>query len=87
MIIFAAEVQRRSSLGAVNNDNQPSVKPWSQDTHRNQIRQFGGKMFKLIGVLGALVLLYCMSQDQIPLETCYICASIMLAGYMAGGKE
>ena len=44
-------------------------------------------MFKLIGVLGALVLLYCMYQDQIPLETCYICASILLAGYMAGGKE
>ena len=40
-------------------------------------------MFKLIGVLGALVLMYCMYQDQI----CYICASILLAGYMAGGKE
>ncbi len=44
-------------------------------------------MFKLIGVLGALVLMYGMHHDQIPLETCYICASIMLAGYMAGGKD
>lgn len=44
-------------------------------------------MFKLIGVLGALVLLHCMYQDQIPLETVYICASILLAGYMTGGKE
>ncbi len=44
-------------------------------------------MFKLIGVLVALVLLYYMYQDQISLETCYVCASILLAGYMAGGKE
>ena len=44
-------------------------------------------MFKFFGVLGFLVLLYCMYQDQIPLETCYVCASILLAGYMAGGKE
>lgn len=44
-------------------------------------------MFKLIGVLVALVLMYYMYQDQIPIETVYICASILLAGYMAGGKE
>ena len=44
-------------------------------------------MFKFIGTLVALVLMYGMHQDQIPLETCYICMSILLAGYMAGGKE
>ena len=44
-------------------------------------------MFKLIGVLVATVLMYYMCKDNMPLETCYICASILLAGYMAGGKE
>lgn len=44
-------------------------------------------MFKFIGVLGAFALIYYMYQDQIPIETVYICVSILLAGYMAGGDD